>query len=151
MLTQETKPKENKIKNKKDQDPNSEYRHSLFCGNCFSQWILSELGYYLDESDNKIAGYCPACFFNEFLDITNYQLREEQVKIFENGPENVYSRPKHVLKKSEHEDDFKGFRKSIQEEMAKRATVPKDIQNMDSEELQQEIEYMKRELKRRVE
>jgi hypothetical protein len=128
----------------------SEDVHSLFCGNCYSQWILSELGYYLDQSDNKIAAYCPACFFNEFLDITSYQLTDKQVEIFENGPKEVFSRPKHILKKSEHEDAFSGFRQKIRKEMADRTPIPKDIHQMGTDELRQEIEYMKRELEKRA-
>jgi len=138
-----------KIKTKDQENKSSEDAHSLFCGNCYSQWTLSELGYYLDQSDNKLAGYCPACFFNEFLDITNYQLTKGQVEIFENGPKEVYPRPKHVLRKSYHEDDFANFRQNIRVKMAERESIPKDIREMGTDELKQELAYMKTELERR--
>jgi hypothetical protein len=66
----------------------------VVCSNCYGEYELGELGYFLNPENNSVSGFCPNCGWIEFIKSDNFTPDPENEKILENGPEKVYPYPK---------------------------------------------------------
>jgi DNA-directed RNA polymerase subunit RPC12/RpoP len=97
------------------------------CMNCWTEFILGDLGLFITSEDNKLAYFCPVCGFWEFCTSEEAPHDEEIQDILEDGPDHVYEYPGKIIRDvkdeyylREHEDLLEIYKKKREQELQKK-------------------------------
>jgi DNA-directed RNA polymerase subunit RPC12/RpoP len=122
MTWQETEEKE-----KKNENETQWFR----CMNCWTEFILGDLGLFITSEDNKLAYFCPVCGFWEFCTSEDALPESEINDVLENGPDQVYEYPRKIIRDLKDEYYLKEHEDLLERDKKKKEQEKKGDLNMD--------------------
>jgi DNA-directed RNA polymerase subunit RPC12/RpoP len=99
---------------------NNEETKWFRCMNCWTEFILGDLGLFITSEDNKLAYFCPVCGFWEFCTSEEAPQDEEVQDILEDGPNQVYEYPGEIIREIKDEYYLKEHKVLLEEYEEKR-------------------------------